>query len=114
MTKLTIDKEEFKSVFYSYRSALFWKTDTRDVAKDVIDYIESKLAEAYEQGKKDATAPEGWKLVLLAPTEEMVAATFSGMVEDQDMNRQIARRAAMKETLRKAIEASPEYKGEPT
>ena len=66
--------------------------------------------EAVNQSLTTAAAgavPAGFRLVPVEPTQEMVAAAFAGMIEDQDLNRQIKRREAMAETYRKMIAAAP-------
>jgi hypothetical protein len=55
MTKLTIDCGDF------YNLAQLYRWEPVDAAKPfnaLIDYIDAKLAEAYEQGKKDAAIKE--------------------------------------------------------
>lgn len=49
-----------------------------------------------------------WKLAPVAPTPEMVDAAFVGVVEDQDVLRQLARRRAMRKNYEAMLTAAPE------
>jgi hypothetical protein len=63
MTKLTIDCEEFYNLAQCYR----WEpVDAAKPFNALIDYIDARLAEAYEQGKKDAAT---WQPIETAPKD---------------------------------------------
>ena len=52
MKNLTIESEEFYNLCQCYR---WWPVDAAKPFNALIEHIDARLAEAYEQGKKDAT-----------------------------------------------------------
>lgn len=54
-----------------------------------------------------AQAQQGWVMVPVEPTQEMIDAAFFDTVQDQDVMRQLGRRRAMRDTYAKLIAAAP-------
>lgn len=61
---------------------------------------------AYEAWQA-AQAQQGWVMVPVEPTQEMIDAAFVDTVQDQNVMRQLGRRRAMRDTYAKLIAAAP-------
>lgn len=66
-------------------------------------YTADQMAQAVALAK---VVPDGFKLVPVDPTSEMIDAAFEGMVTDMDVMRQFARRRSVIETYGRMIAAA--------
>lgn len=76
--------------------------------KPVFTADQLRQAIVADRAKRDKEVREGWKLVPVEPTPEMVDAAFAGMVEDQDVMRQLGRRREMRRKYAAMLAAAPQ------